>query len=253
MANGDDAAAAGMDVVAGTADRRQGYDEINKTRDYIAQRTSAVQPVAKGGTGATNAADARTNLDAAKTAHTHRIDDVYTSDGTQKYGTALQAQLSAMQSSLEVQIGSKVSNGANVTFGDIYTPAGRSNPVSVGWVSAALGGDGRLGASPSAARFKQDITPRTYSLDDIDRITIVTYRLIEAVEQLGDDARVEVGVIAEQLVEAGFPEFVVFGDDGQPFTVEYGRMVTVALSGIQALHAQQQDILTRLTDLEAAR
>lgn len=39
MANGDAAAAAGMDVVPGTADRRQGYDEINKTRDYIAGRT----------------------------------------------------------------------------------------------------------------------------------------------------------------------------------------------------------------------
>lgn len=39
MANGDAAAAAGMDVVSGTADRRQGYDEVNKTRDYIAERT----------------------------------------------------------------------------------------------------------------------------------------------------------------------------------------------------------------------
>lgn len=39
MANGDAAAAAGMDLVSGTADRRLGYDEINKTRDYIAGRT----------------------------------------------------------------------------------------------------------------------------------------------------------------------------------------------------------------------
>jgi hypothetical protein len=38
MANGDAAAAAGMDVVPATADRRQGYDEINKTRDYLADR-----------------------------------------------------------------------------------------------------------------------------------------------------------------------------------------------------------------------
>ncbi len=38
MANGDAAAAAGMDIVAGTAPRRLGYDEINKSRDYIANR-----------------------------------------------------------------------------------------------------------------------------------------------------------------------------------------------------------------------
>lgn len=36
MANGDIAAAAGMDVVPPTADIRQGYDEINRTRDYLA-------------------------------------------------------------------------------------------------------------------------------------------------------------------------------------------------------------------------
>ncbi|WP_161594084.1 SGNH/GDSL hydrolase family protein [Microbacterium sp. RG1] len=37
MANGDDALAAGMDIVRSTDDRRQGYDEDNKTRDYIAR------------------------------------------------------------------------------------------------------------------------------------------------------------------------------------------------------------------------
>lgn len=38
MANGDAAAAAGMDIVLETDDRRMGYDEINKTRDYIAEQ-----------------------------------------------------------------------------------------------------------------------------------------------------------------------------------------------------------------------
>lgn len=37
MANGDDAIAQGMDVVLGTDDRRKGYDEINKSRDYTAR------------------------------------------------------------------------------------------------------------------------------------------------------------------------------------------------------------------------
>lgn len=36
MADGDAAAAAGLDIVAGSADRRDGYKEINKTRDYVA-------------------------------------------------------------------------------------------------------------------------------------------------------------------------------------------------------------------------
>ncbi|MBX3094303.1 MAG: tail fiber domain-containing protein [Cryobacterium sp.] len=37
MATGDKAAAAGMDVVPGTADLRQSYDEHNKSRDYLAE------------------------------------------------------------------------------------------------------------------------------------------------------------------------------------------------------------------------
>lgn len=41
MANGDIAAAAGLPVVAPTADIRLGYDEINKTRDQLVQRTPA--------------------------------------------------------------------------------------------------------------------------------------------------------------------------------------------------------------------
>jgi hypothetical protein len=64
MAIGDDAIAAGMDILDPSTDLvRDGADEINKSRDYIAQRTAAVAPVAKGGTGSTNAAGARTNLD----------------------------------------------------------------------------------------------------------------------------------------------------------------------------------------------
>ncbi|WP_228547613.1 hypothetical protein, partial [Filobacillus milosensis] len=40
----------------------------NKSRDYIAQRTNAVTPIAKGGTGATTAEGARANLDLVKAA-----------------------------------------------------------------------------------------------------------------------------------------------------------------------------------------
>lgn len=42
MANGDDALAAGFDVVHPTDDRRMGYDEINKSRDYTAQLKDVV-------------------------------------------------------------------------------------------------------------------------------------------------------------------------------------------------------------------
>ena len=66
MAVGDDAAAAGYSLVSGTAGLvKDGDLEMNRTRDYIAQVKAlilAVWPISKGGTGATTAAQARTNL-----------------------------------------------------------------------------------------------------------------------------------------------------------------------------------------------
>lgn len=44
MPNGGDASAAGMDIVPSTAKRSLGYDEINKSRDYIAQRAKRTGP-----------------------------------------------------------------------------------------------------------------------------------------------------------------------------------------------------------------
>jgi hypothetical protein len=63
MAIGDDAIAAGMANVNGAVVQANTLDtEIMLTRDYIAQRTSAVTPITKGGTGATTVAGARNAL-----------------------------------------------------------------------------------------------------------------------------------------------------------------------------------------------
>jgi hypothetical protein len=66
MAIGDDAAAAGYAIVSASGDEvKLGYREINRTRDYIAQLRALIVnliPVSGGGTGATDAAGARTNL-----------------------------------------------------------------------------------------------------------------------------------------------------------------------------------------------
>ena len=68
MAIGDDAQAAGYPLVPGTGsggEVKLGAQEINRTRDFIAQVKAlilSVWPVNKGGTGATSAAGARANL-----------------------------------------------------------------------------------------------------------------------------------------------------------------------------------------------
>lgn len=69
MAVGDDAAAAGFALVPSTgtelAKVRYGAQEINRTRDFVAQVKNmilATWPIARGGTGATTKAQARANL-----------------------------------------------------------------------------------------------------------------------------------------------------------------------------------------------
>lgn len=68
MANGDAAAAVGLDLVADTDPLPMGFDEINKTRDMVANSPYKPVPVAMGGTGATSAAQARSNLAVIHTA-----------------------------------------------------------------------------------------------------------------------------------------------------------------------------------------
>lgn len=66
MAVGDDATAAGYPLVSGSSGLvKDGDLEINRTRDFIAQVKAlilAVWPISAGGTGASTAAGARTNL-----------------------------------------------------------------------------------------------------------------------------------------------------------------------------------------------
>jgi hypothetical protein len=65
VAVGDDAAAAGYPLVQGSDPEQQGYIEINRTRDMIADVLSLILPVwptSKGGTGASDVDQAKTNL-----------------------------------------------------------------------------------------------------------------------------------------------------------------------------------------------
>jgi hypothetical protein len=65
MAIGDIATSAGLPLVPSSGAEgkvKYGAREINRTRDQVAAVMLETRPVAKGGTGATTAAAARTNL-----------------------------------------------------------------------------------------------------------------------------------------------------------------------------------------------
>lgn len=254
MANGDTAAAAGMDVVPAAADARLGYDEINKTRDYVVTKgMPAVVTVARGGTGATTAAAARTALGFPTMTASAIADTLMTrgSGGRTNVGTPVDPTNAATKGYVDGAIGGKASLGADVSFGHIYSPAGRASPVVTSYVSAYFNSDGRLGIDPSAAKFKQDIAPHQWTLEQLLAIELISYRLIAAVDELGDDAPTLYGVTCEQLLEAGLAEFVVFDSSGAPLTVAYDKLSLVTLGAAQVLARQVADLSSRLGQIEA--
>lgn len=65
MAIGDDAVAAGYPILTGSEPANTLDTEENRTRDFVAQVKAlvlAIWPVARGGTGSSTKAGARTNL-----------------------------------------------------------------------------------------------------------------------------------------------------------------------------------------------
>ena len=239
MANGDQATALGWDTVAGTADRRQGYDEINKTRDYAAGVKTEVRPVAKGGTGASDAATARTNLAAAAASHSHRIGDILTADGSQNYGVALQGVLDGMTAN--------TNSKASASSLDSVYQGNMSSGIynrTVGGNSVYINTSGVLGYLPSASRFKKFIRNADLDPQAARAILIRTYQYKAAVD-VGDEQ--QIGVIAEELEANGFSWLVGYDEAGEPMTVHYDRIGLVALALAQHAEDRCDAIEDRLT------
>lgn len=143
-------------------------------------------------------------------------------------------------------------SGANVRLGGsgtLYSTYAYNVPVTTGYLAAYINGpDGRFGATPSARRFKQNIRRKQYTVEDAKRLSqlVVNYRLKEAVRAYGDDAPVEVGVIAEELIKAGFPEFVIHDAKGRTLSVAYERIWLVIGSAFGDLADRVAGIEARL-------
>lgn len=279
MAIGDDAIAAGMAIVAGTAQANTIDTEINRSRDYIAQRTSAVTPITKGGTGATTAAAARTNLGCAAASHTHTWsqitgipatfapsshthpwDQVTGKPSTFSPSAHTHDRISSGTNSLGWNDGrwktaQSLGVGGFAEIGGALFLGGTPWFYNVDVVTSSyramyINGDGRVGVTPSARRYKKDIKPKAYGLTDAVALEVVNYRLRAAFYGDGE-APVEVGVIAEQLVEVGLSEYVIFNEDGSPESVAYERLALVALGALRDVAATLQEHDDRLAALEA--
>lgn len=96
---------------------------------------------------------------------------------------------------------------------------------------------GQLGQTVSSRQFKQDITDASIDPADVLAMRLVNYRYKAAVENLGDDAPLEVGVIAEEVDELGLSWLIDYDVDDQgnatPFGFKYERLALALFAVVQ--------------------
>lgn len=256
MAIGDAALAAGMELVAGSAMANTIDTAVNQTRDYIAERTAAVTPVDKGGTGANTAAGARANL-GVQTA----VDDTAaaTASATEgklvRYGTGGRINVGAPNTGSNAATkdyvdGRVASVAAGVpadggTFtGQVYFP--NATAATSGYVVAYLNEDGRLSRGASSERYKTDIVP--IDPDELGDVwpQLVSYRMIDG------DGTAHIGYIAERLDEHPDQQpFVVYGalpDEHIPESIDF---IALLMAQNAQLHQHLDLLAQRLDALEA--
>lgn len=210
MAIGDDAAAAGYPLVAGTANRRLGYEEINKTRDLIAQLKTWASTTFV--TLATLASD-------------------YMSRAELTAGYYPRADIDFIHS------------GAHSTLlvksdGPSATAYGRS-ATGGGWFPVYMNNALQFMRSTSSRRYKTQERPLT--LDPARILAMVPTTYHRKGQPRGTR---ELGLIAEDLAALDLPHIVSWGKDAQgnevPEAVRYEQVLPVML--LHVCRAQQAQI-----------
>ena len=260
MANGDDAQEAGMDRVLSTADRRLGYDEINKTRDYIAFFFNKVRAVVAGGTGAKTAAGARANLDVPSRSEAvlnngpgnllrmrwednrlkFRVDATDVAIIPNVGGEVLTSENSYLRETIDAKVaaatgpaGEANARAVAALQGNLYTDS-YNRVISGTRRTAWLQDNGQLGYAPSTERYKKNIRPEDVTDEQIMMLSLVSYQWKAAITS--DDRR-EMGLIAERLVDAGLGWACFYGENGVE-GINYEMVSLALLPAIQRLIAR---------------
>lgn len=252
MAIGDDALAAGMDILTGNELANTLDTEENKTRDYIAQRTSAVTPVLKGGTGATTAAGARANLDVNSKQEVFdglktRVINVSSATNAiqlQWIGGRIRMIIDASNVgdiATVADLGSFISSAGGTITGSLFLP--NASPAANNYAVAYINGDGRVSRGASSERYKKHISEiDPESLGDI-------FPALHRFQMRQGDGSWKYGWIAERLAEDADTEpFVVYNDQGTPDSIDF---IALLIAQNAQLHQQLGLLAQRLAALEA--
>lgn len=103
---------------------------------------------------------------------------------------------------------------------------------------------GVLKASVSSLRYKQDVEAAEVDVEKVLQLVPRRFRMKAEVEELGDEAPIRVGFIAEEAHELGLTDWVTYNPDGEPDAFDYPTFCV-------AQQAALADLAARVEALEA--
>lgn len=247
MPLGDDALAAGMDIVdPDLDDRREGANEITKTRDYIAQfndvleewATDTFVPKSEAAAAGSSEANKLVRYDASgrivtplPTAGNHAAAKLYVDNAIN--GIDL--------SNYVAKTGNHTMSGNLVVNGNVFVP--NATAAVSGYTIAYINSDGRLSEGASTERVKHDID-RDPEIPDVFAVPIASF-----VMNADPTETTRFGPIAEDLAgNDATVGFVVYDSDGLPKSFD---QISYLMAAVAQLHATVVAQAARIEALEA--
>lgn len=135
--------------------------------------------------------------------------------------------------------------GTNTTNG--YTNLFSTGPYRAAWLLS----DGTLGTSQSSRNVKTDFHEPDITLEQLCSVDWIGYRYIQDVNNNSDSALPRIGMIAEDLDNAGLGIFVVYDDTTlKPVGIDYTTLSVAAMHMSKLAHDRLDALEQRIQQLE---
>lgn len=251
MATGDEALAAGMTLVPGTGQAKDLDQYDNETRDYLARFFGRIWAGVRGTSTPPSTATVRSNLGLG-TAALYDQDRSATADTiARRWGNgSITGPMPASNGEYAPKL--YVDQQISAAIGSIPAPSSDANAVTAAAYGREAGAsrfvmwmDGArlIGRSSSTRRHKNDITPYEFDTDALLTVPVVSFiRDVDA-----ENSTRDIGLIAEDLADAGLEDLIYRGDDGKVDGIHDHRLVYALLAVVQH-QATALDLLAQRLD-----
>lgn len=238
MAAGDAAGAAGLKVYTGNENANQLWIRDNERGDEIAAVKTALRPVETGGTAASTASQARTNLGIPPIAPLGNVVPqaipVYDASGclvSNTPATPGQVANKAYVDSMALPVNPVF--GTVTATGSFFSP--NAGPATSGYAVAYFNGDGRLSRGTSSRRYKKNLRAWTPDVGAVLDLALTEFEYRASVDA---DSPTDQGLVAEDVADLGLEWLVIRDDQGRPDAVRYERLALGLLAVVQDLTAR---------------